>query len=185
MTDTRAPHAPRHYYASDGLPLEEALDRGLEWLFRTEHLEGAIVSHHGDALKVRDNRRLSFVPRGSADNRAPVIVLSVAAPRRRQPTHDRPLAQYGLAPHEIWNLVKLLQDRGHDVTSTWNGFPSDSGSVALGNDRLHPTMARAIENYHLGCAMHHGSVFCNCPHWREGFTRLTPLVPRDKVLTWR
>lgn len=180
MTDTRPPYAPR-YYASDGLPLEAALDRGLDWLLRTEQKQGAIVSHHGDSLKVRDNRRLSFVPAGSADGRAPVIVLSVAAPRRRKSTGARPLSQWGLAPQEIDGLVELLAARGHEVTSRWNGFPSDTGSVALGKTRLHPTMTAALENYRLGCAMHYGSVFCNCPHWREGFDRLTGLRARGEV----
>lgn len=179
-TDTRPPYQAR-YYTSDGLPLEEALDRGLAWLFRTEQKEGAVISHHGDSLKVRDNRRLSFVPAGSADGRAPVVVLSVAAPHRRKATHDRPLSHWGLAPHEIWNLVKLLNERGHDVTSTWNGFPADTGSVALGNDRLHPTMAAALANYHAGCAQHYGSVFCNCPLFREGFARATPLRARGEI----
>lgn len=182
-TDTRPPYEGR-YYDSDGLPMTEALDRGLDWLFLTEHQEGAVVSHLGDALKVHDNRRLRFIPQGSADGRAPVVVLEVARPHRRETSHDRPLSHWGLAPQEIYDLVKLLNERGHDVTSTWNGFPCTSGSVALGNSSLHPTMKAAIDAYHLGCAMHHGSVFCNCPHWREGFTRLTPLVPRGKVTSW-
>jgi hypothetical protein len=181
-TDTRPPYEAR-YYTSDGLPFEEALDRGLAWLFRTEHKQGAIVSHHGDSLKVRDNRRLTFVPQGSVDNRAPVVVLDVAAPRRRKTTHDRPLGQWGLAPQEIDVLVELLADRGYPVTSRWNGFPASSGSVALGEARLHPTMLAAIEGYHAGCAMHYGSVFCNCPHWREGFSRLTGLRARNEVTT--
>lgn len=179
-TDTRPPYEAR-YYQSDGLPFEEALDRGLDWLFRTEQKEGAVLSHHGDSLKVRDNRRLSFVPAGSVDGRAPVIVLSVAAPRRRESTHDRPLSHWGLAPQEIYNLVGLLNARGHDVTSTWNGFPADTGSVALGNDKLHPTMAAALENYRLGCPVHYGSVFCNCAHRREGYDRLTGLRARHEV----
>jgi hypothetical protein len=173
VADTRPPHTPR--WPNRGLPLEEALDRGLDWLLRTEHKEGAVVSHHGDSLTCRDNRRLKFIPHGSATGRAPVIVLEVSVPRRRQATHEQPLDQWGLAPGEIYHLVKLLQDRGHDVTSTWNGFPATSGSVALGNTRLHPTMEAAINAYHQGCAMHQGTVFCNCAHWREGFDRLTPL----------
>lgn len=180
-TATRPPYAPR--WPSGGLPYDVALTRGLDWLLRTEQPQGAIVSHHGDSLKVEHNRRLRFIPAGSRDNRAPVIVLEVAAPRRRESTHDRPLAQWGLAPHEIYDLVKRLQDRGHEVTSTWNGFPADSGSVALGNERLHPTMAAALENYHLGCAAHGGTVFCNCPLWREGFDRLKPLRSRAEVTT--
>lgn len=182
MTDTRPPYEAR-YYASDGLPMGEALDRGLTWLLRTEHKQGAIVSHHGDSLRVRDNRRLRFVPRGSVNNGCPVIVLEVAAPHRRKATRDRPLAQWGLAPQEIDNLVALLAERGHEVTSRWNGFPATSGSVALGGTRLHPTMAAAIDNYHLGCAMHYGTVFCNCPHWREGFARLTGLRAKGEVTT--
>lgn len=183
VTDTRPPYVSR-YYQSDGLPLTDALDRGLAWLFRTEHKQGAIVSHHGDSLKVRDNRRLRFVPRGSVDNRAPVIVLEVAAPHRRDNrTFHRPLQQWGLAPQEIDVLTALLAERGHTVTSRWNGFPAASGSVALGGSHLHPTMQAAIDGYHLGCAMHYGSVFCNCLHWREGFARLTGLRAKNEVST--
>lgn len=181
MADPRPPYAPR--FPSGGLPLGEALDRGLDWLLRTEQPEGAIVSHHGDSLKVADNRRLSFVPAGSADGRAPVIVLEVAAPRRRETSHARPLAQWGLAPHEMDQLAAMLAERGHTVTSTWNGFPASSGSVALGGESLHPTMAAALENYRLGCAMHGGTVFCNCKHWREGFARLKPLRNHSEAIT--
>lgn len=181
MDDARPPYDNR--WAKDGLPLDEALDRGLDWLLRTEQPEGAVLSHHGDSLKCHDNRRLSFVPAGSRDGNCPVIVLEVRAPRRRETTHDRPLASWGLAPHEIYDLVKRLNERGHDVTSTWNGFPASTGSVALGNDRLHPTMAAALANYRKGCAAHGGSVFCNCDLFREGFSRLKPLrSPREVVL---
>lgn len=181
MADNRPPYAPR--WPSHGLPYDEALDRGLDWLLRTEQPDGAIVSHHGDCLTVQDNRRLSFVPAGSHSNRAPVIVLEVAAPRRRETSHERPLSHWGLAPGETYDLVKRLQDRGHGVTGTWNGFPATSVSVALGNDRLHPTMAAALENYRLGCAAHGGSVFCNCPLWREGFARLKPLRTAREAIT--
>lgn len=184
MADTRPPYRPdATYYQSDGLTMEVALDRGLAWLFDTEQKPGAVCSHHGDSLKVRDNRRLRFVPRGSVDNNAPVVVLDVAAPHRRQSTGARPLSHWGLAPDEIDRLAALLAERGHEVTSRWNGFPADSGSVALGASRLHPSMAAAIDNYHLGCAMHYGSVFCNCLHWREGFARLEPLRARNEVTT--
>jgi hypothetical protein len=182
VADTRPPYEAR-YYQSDGLPMADALDRGLAWLFDTEQKPGAVVSHHGDSLRVRDNRRLTFVPRGSADNNAPVIVLEVAAPHRRKTSGQRPLAQWGLAPDELDRLAELLEGRGHPVTSRWNGFPATSGSVALGNSRLHPSMRAAIENYHLGCALHYGTVFCNCALWREGFARLTPLRARNEVTT--
>lgn len=181
MADTRAPYDNR--WANDGLPLEEALDRGLDWLLRTEQPEGAIVSHHGDSLKCHNNRRLIFVPAGSVDNRCPVIVLEVRAARRRETSHDRPLATWGLAPHEMDHLTALLAERGHEVTSTWNGFPASSGSVALGKESLHPTMAAALENYRKGCAAHGGSVFCNCDLFREGFTRLKPLRSPREVTT--
>lgn len=182
MADTRPPYQAR-YYTSDGLPMDEALDRGLAWLFTTEQKPGAVLSHHGDSLKVRDNRRLTFVPQGSKDNNAPVIVLGVAAAHRRKTTRERPLAQWGLAPDEIDRLAALLAERGHEVTSRWNGFPASSGSVALGNSRLHPSMRAAIESYRLGCALHYGTVFCNCGLWREGFARLEPLRARNEVTT--
>lgn len=172
----------RRYFPSDGLPMGEALDRGLAWLLETVQPEGATVSHHGDSLKVRDNRRLSFVPAGSAHNNVPVIVLDVASPRYRDKArHDEPMC-VPLAPDELDRLEALLANRGHRVLGRWNGFPGTSGSLAL-DARLHPTMQAALDSYRAGCPAHGGSVFCNCGLRREGFARLVPLrAPRDVVL---
>lgn len=180
--NTRAPYVRRHD-AALGLEMGEALDRGLEWLFRTEQPPGAIVSHHGDSLPVTDNRRLSFIPQGSADGRSPVVVLDVARPHRRNATPARPLDHWGLAPQELDTLAGLLAARGYRVSSRWNGFPSTSGSVALGAAVLHPGMKAALDAYRKGCAMHGGTVFCQCPHWLEGFARLTPLRSHKKYIT--
>ena len=55
------------------------------------------------------------------------------------------------------------------------------GSLALGST-LHPSMQAARDSYHQGCAAHSGSVFCNCPLWREGFGRLIPLRDRREAV---
>lgn len=169
------------YYESDGLPLTEALDRGLAWLFTTEHPPGAMVFHLGDSLRVRDNRRLSFIPAGSRSGRAPVVVLEVAAPRKRRAAKFNDLQHVPLTPVEMDQLAALLEQRRHQIIDQWNGFPATGGSLALGT-ALHPSMLAALDRYRAGCPAHGGTVFCHCPLWTSGYERLVPLRTRSQAV---
>lgn len=167
-------------YRPNGLPMDEALDRGLAWLFTTDHPEGSMVFHLGDTLRVMHNRILGFMPSTHGKDGTPVVTLDVQTtqPRGRSST----VPHTPLAPDELHRLAGMLADRGHEVVSQWNGFPHTTGSLALATP-LHPSMRAALDRYRAGCPAHDGTVFCSCPLWREGYKRLVPLRSSREVLS--
>lgn len=152
--------------------LEEGLERGLAWLFTTEHPEGATVSHLGASLLCDGNRRLGFCPAGSQGR--PTITLEVAHPQPRRTPRWGEVSHVPLAPDELDRLSALLAARGYEEDHRWNGFPATTGSVAVAQE-LHPSMRAALERYRAGCRVHHGSVFCGCATWAAGYGRLAAL----------
>ncbi|HEY9015591.1 MAG TPA: hypothetical protein VIM84_11075 [Gemmatimonadales bacterium] len=155
-------------------PLPEVLDRGLAWLFTTEHPAGAMVFHLGSALRCRDNRTLSFCPGGGHNGVQAVVGIDVTSPTRRRHPRWGEVTHTPLAPDELDRLSLLLAERGYQEADRWNGFPATSGSIALAQP-LHPSMQAALDRYRAGCAAHGGSVFCGCAQFQAGYDLLTPL----------
>ncbi|MFE3126742.1 hypothetical protein ACFXHD_25340 [Streptomyces hydrogenans] len=145
----------------------DALKAGLRWLFDTEQPDTAIVTHLGMAIPGAGNRWYGLCPSG-ADGQ---VVISVNVARVTWARDDQgscpanPIA-YG----ELAWLKGLLEHLGHTVTSTWNGFPGVSGSLALAT-APHPSLTAAVDRYRAGCPRHpEAGVFCDCTAWQQAIT---------------
>jgi hypothetical protein len=156
----------------DRIPLADALTAGLHWLFETEQPDNAWMQHHGQQIRITGNRYLTFTPTGASN--LPVIVINVARPVWTTAPQGDMFPGNPLAPDELPRLAAELEQRGHAIHSTWNGFPAHSGSVGLARP-AHPSQVAAVDRYRRGCQEHPvRSVFCECSSWRTGFQRAIP-----------
>lgn len=142
------------------------LAAGLAWLHDIEQPDDAIIQPHGVTLRAGD-RQFRFAPSGWM--RSAVIVVDT--------TNTQPLE-----PGELKDLTAVLAELGAEVTHTWNGHPSTTGSLALERPS-HPTLVAAVARYQAGCQRRCGRPLCSwdgCPWYRDGYARLVmPTLPRE------
>jgi hypothetical protein len=143
------------------------LARSVEWLLRTGQPDGAIISHHGLLFGPADDRIFLCSPRSALD--LPVITVEVEPGKRRYRDRGayRELAN-PLRPGELEVLAGLLDALGAPVSGTWNGHPTESGSLGLAFP-AHPGLLAAERRYRAGCPEHPDkSVFCDCGWYQTG-----------------
>lgn len=151
--------------------LDAVLGRGLHWLYETEQPDNA-WQYHGLLLPVPAiNRLYSFIP--ANDWKSPVVAVDVAKIEWiDNGPNDLKTPANPLEHGELDVLAAKLRNRGVEVTSTWNGHPQTTGSVALAGP-AHPSLVAAVDRYRAGCLVHpERSVFCDCDAWRGGFSRI-------------
>lgn len=157
--------------------LDEILDTGLGWLYDTVQPDDAHQQHHGIVLHLPEvNRWYGFCPDGA--RHLPVVSVNVIKPEWIDNGFNRPSTLANpLGSDELPQLAEELRRRGFESFGTWNGHPSDTGSVGLVRE-AHPTLTAAVQRYHRGCTAHpERSVFCDCEHWRaEGARIIRPSV---------
>lgn len=167
--------------------LEQALVRGLAWMYTDHHRPGSMVFHLGDALSCQQNRTLRFCPGRTSERGGAVVILDVTRPQvraNRTGSSNRDLLHVPLAPDEMDRLEVLLHRHGYGVARRWNGFPGTSGSLELSRP-ISSSMYAARARYHAGCLVHPDrSVFCSCAAWRGAYDKLIPLKPQGDPSTW-
>jgi hypothetical protein len=149
----------------------ETLRTGLRWLYETEQLDGALLTHHGESLPAiaAVNRQFEFVPQ--AWNSYPVIVVAVVDVRQVQRGPDM-VPGNPIRKTELTELAQALTDLGQHVVETWNGHPGTSGSLAL-RGPAQPTLLAAVARYRAGCPDHpEKRVFCGCGWFQRGYSRV-------------
>lgn len=174
--------------AVDQLPtLDQALARGLAWLYTDRHRPGSMVYHLGDSLTCQQNRTLRFCPGRTSERAGAVIILEVTRPQvraHRARSSNRDLLHVPLAPDEMDRLEVLLHRHGYRVAQRWNGFPATSGSLELSRP-VSSSMYAARARYSAGCQVHPArSVFCSCAAWRHAYDKLIPLKPEGAPSSW-
>ncbi|WP_435111613.1 hypothetical protein [Nocardiopsis synnemataformans] len=158
--------------------IRQALAAGLRWLYDTPQPDGAILQHHGEGLYLPDaNRSLAFIPAGW-DGKV-VIVVNVARAGWK-PERNELTPAHMIGPTEIDEVTAMLADLGARVVHTWNGHPSDTGSLALERP-AHPTLLAAVNRYRKGCPDHpEKSVFCKCGWYERGNKKVAvPVLTRE------
>jgi hypothetical protein len=151
------------------MTVKTAVVHGIAWLFDMEQPEGAVISPHGLAVSVPDERRtVRFLPRGS--HGYPVIVL----------THEDP--NLPLRLNEVESLGQWCQRLRVTVRQTWNGHPSSTGSVELFRS-ARPSLRQAVERYEEGCPQHAPALECECSWYTVGRAclRLPQVLAREGV----
>lgn len=156
--------------------LATILDTGLNWLYDTVQPDDAHQHHLGIVLHLpAANRWYGFCSAGA--NNLPVVSVDVIKVEHKFDDDGDSIPANPLEPDELATLAAELEQRGHKVTSTWNGHPGVTGSVGL--DRTaHPTLVAAVDRYRRGCTVHpKRSVFCDCEHWRAEGARIVRPEP--------
>jgi hypothetical protein len=155
------------------------LEAGLRWLFDTCQPDDAILHHGGSPIfPADDGRTYRFVPAGPGGK--PVIVVNVGHPQREQ-RRGRHGAEWvltnPLAPNELAEISAVLQELGRKVWHTWNGHPSQTGSVAL-EKQAHTSLRSCVYRYSQGCPTHR-TVFCArdkaCRWYATGHAKIVPV----------
>ncbi|MGA5182932.1 hypothetical protein [Streptomyces pseudogriseolus] len=156
-------------------PLEAILAAGLEWLYDVRQPDDALLQSGSRYYRCGNGRSYYFRPSGPGGR--PVIVVKVTEPR-----YEERRGRYGaervltnpLAKNELEELAAVLERKGRRVHQTWNGHPSDTGSICL-EDFPNASLVSAVFRYRSGCPIHR-SVFCSrekgCTWYGDGHGRL-------------
>ncbi|MGV9816649.1 hypothetical protein ACWDTQ_32640 [Streptomyces cellulosae] len=163
------PTTPQQY------PLQTILAAGLEWLYDVCQPDDSLLHGGSPTYHCFNGRKYYFAPSGPGGR--PVLVVNIAQPRYE----DRP-GRFGsehvlanpLEKTELEELTAVLQKMGRRVHRTWNGHPSETGSVLL-EDFPHASLVSAAFRYRSGCPIHR-SVFCSrekgCSWYADGHDKL-------------
>ena len=160
--------------------LARILDTGLGWLYDTVQPDDAHQHHLGIVLHLpAATRWYGFC--SAAANNLPFVSVDVIKVEHKFDDDGDSIPANPLEPDELATLAAELEQRGHKVTSTWNGHPGVTGSVGLAR-AAHPTLVAAVDRYRRGCIEHPDrSVFCDCEHWRAEGARIVRPAPRPAV----
>lgn len=149
------------------LPTRQALQAGLAWLHTIPQPPTALINHQGLPLRTTTNRTLRFVP---ARGRALVVIDVHTLTWKDNGEELTPTDHIG--PTELNDLTTLLATLGAKVTSTWNGHPTITGTLALAR-HPHPTLTKAANRYRTGCPHHpERKTLCTCGWYEHGRAQL-------------
>jgi hypothetical protein len=146
--------------------LKAVLQSGLDWIWESEHPEGALIQHHGiwctEGPFLDGRVKLRIIPEGHKTG--PVVVFDL---------HEK---EYGpeyellnpFTKDEIDLLRSLVVACGSDVVDEWNGEGYATVSLSPARRASHGVL-QLVDTYRQGCPEHpRKGVFCNCGWFSAG-----------------